>query len=163
MRRLAPWIYSTRALEVEPVDVLFYVREVEESEVGAYVVLAHTGHGATGYYLHLFAVHGPLALFVQLPVGGPRRSGPPQAMRIAHVFAELDVLFGAVAERPDLGALSASRRLVVLVSDPHGSAWRWADDGEGPLSARSRPHHEIETVRGAILAVQERERYAGSS
>jgi hypothetical protein len=156
LHRLAPWVYSTHSLDPGPNDVLHYVAEAEEGVAPLSLAIAHTGHGADGYYLHLFAVRGPVALFFQLAWGGPRRSGPQAAMHIARIFAELDVLLGAVAERTDLAELGPSRRLIVLVSDLHGSAWRWADDGGRPLAARLHPRRELETMREAVAAIRAR-------
>jgi hypothetical protein len=157
LHRLAPWVYSTRSLDPGPNDVLYYVAEAEAGIAPPSLVITHTGHGADGYYLHLFVVRGPVALFFQLTWGGPRRSGPHAAMRIARIFAELDVLLGVVSERSELAERGASGRLIVLVSDLHGSGWRWADDGGRPLAARLRARHELETMRKAIGAVRAHE------
>jgi hypothetical protein len=154
LTRLSPWVYSSRALDVPPYEIERYVREAEAGDAPEYTVVAHTGRGAKGYAIHVFAVHGPLALFVQVGFGGPFRRGPSAAMRVARVFAEVDVLLEVLAEAGGEGRIPVGRRFVVLASDVVGSGWRVVGDDGPELWSRRRDGREVETVREAIYGIR---------
>jgi hypothetical protein len=154
LKRLSPWVYSTRSIDISPYDIEWYVREAEDGSAPDYTLLAHTGHGPKGYAIHLFAVHGPLALFVQIGFGGPFKRGPQAAMRVARVFAEVDVLLEVLAEAGGEGHLPSGARYLILASDVAGSAWRRLEDDGPSIWSRRASGREIKAMQDAIASIR---------
>jgi hypothetical protein len=100
--------------------------EAVKQDIEDYVLLAHAGHGVNSYAIHVFVVHGPLALFLQVPWGGVYMDPKKSARRLADVFDCAGQLITAVREADTTDRLEPGKRLFVMVS-LGGSTWRWLD------------------------------------
>lgn len=145
LRERTPAIFSSHALDAPP-----YVLDVHLADwlSGAadfdHAVVAMDGHGTNSWAMHYYLVHGPLALFVQLPWGGAYVDEDAARARIRRVLEWAAPLPARLAALRDAGRLAAGRRLLVVVSRFTRAGWAWVDaPGASPDALDWHPAHQM--------------------
>jgi hypothetical protein len=82
------------------------------------------------YAIHVFVVHGPLALFLQVAWGGVYMDPNEAGRRMADIFAGAGQLIAAMRAANVRDRLEPGKRLFVIASLA-GSAWRWLEHPAG--------------------------------
>ena len=118
--------------------------EAVKQDIEDYVLLAHAGHGVNSYAIHVFVVHGPLALFLQVPWGGVYMDPKKSARRLADVFDCAGQLITAVREADTTDRLEPGKAAV-----RHGESGRL--DVEMVRSPGYRQRSRELTARSARL------------
>lgn len=121
-RNLGPWVYGTRPAPRSLYDIEAYVREVESQAAADYVLLGHAGHGTQSWGIHLYLVHGRLAVFLQAAWGGAYMDRDEATHSVAAKFQQ-----AAELERTMQFTHRNGRRLIVVASDFQLSRWRWLE------------------------------------
>jgi hypothetical protein len=96
-----------------------------------YLLLEYAGHGVNSYALSYFLVHGGLAAYLQIGLGGSLMDNDLQRRRIADAFTELAHLVEATAGR--------SERVTVFAWDMVGKVG-WVKPGEILADAWKNAH-----------------------
>ena len=118
LKEQGPWVYSTRLIEMSPYNLQAYVHEAERTQVGDYVVLAHSGHGANSYAIQYYVIRGILRMFLHLGWGGAYSDAEADAARISVCFSLADRVIEA-ADRA--GTLQAGEHVTIVASNYYGS------------------------------------------
>jgi hypothetical protein len=119
LKEQGKWLFSTRDLEMSPYNLDHYVQE-EDQAPAAYVVLAHSGHGANSYAIQYYLVSGPLRLFLHLGWGGVYMDTEAAASEVRECFSLANEIVAAtMASRK----FALGERLTIVGSDFYGSYW----------------------------------------
>ena len=119
MERISDWVFGTRGDARNLYEFIAFVQEAATSNVDDYLLLGQAGHGMQSYAMHYYLVEGQLALFLQMAWGGAYDDGEADRAAIAEQFALIPQLYNVVLE----SELPEDARLVVALSDMHGSRW----------------------------------------
>lgn len=119
MEQIGDWVFGTRTDSRSLYEFVSFVQEAATSNVDDYLMLGQAGHGIQSYAMHYYLVEGQLALFLQMAWGGAYDDGDADRAAIAEQFALIPQLYNVVLE----SELPEDARLVVALSDIHGSRW----------------------------------------
>lgn len=146
---IRPWVYGTRADIPDLYRFELFVTEVEDEDVPDYVVFGHAGHGFNSWAIHYYAVHGSLALLLQLPYGGAQMDNRQMAEDMAPVFAAAGDLIWGVEEATAAGR-ELPGRLTVAGSGFYGSRWTWLEGTGEERQPDQIAWHESSSVLDAL-------------
>ena len=110
-----------------------HVRQVMETDVEDYVVLAHSGHGVNSYALQYYVVCGPTRILLHLGWGGAYMDAVAAASKVRDCYSLADNIIAAVMATP---RIRSTDRLTVVGSDFYGSLWSLPDGSEGRVDAK---------------------------
>ncbi len=151
------WMFSSRNLPCSPYRFDVFAREAETGSIPDYVVLAHDGHGTNSYAMHVFAVHEPLALFLQCAWGGVYMDNEKTTLAMEALFDQVGQLIAASDAAQRAGRWPHGKNLLVAASDFGGSGWAWIDSLlGGPLLGQEPPWSRrsgLDTLYEAVEAV----------
>jgi len=116
---VSEWVFGTRTPEHSLYDFFSFVQEAATREIDDYLLIGQAGHGVQSYAMHYYLVEGQLALFLQMAWGGAYGDNDADRAAIAEQFALISQLYNVVQESD----LPPNARLVVALSDMHGSRW----------------------------------------
>lgn len=124
------WLFSTRAIQMSPYNLDYYVQEAEGTHVGDdYAVLSHSGHGVNSYAIQYYLVFGSLRMFLHLGWGGVYMDAAAAAAMIRECFLLADQIVSAT-----MTGGKVNERLTIVGSDSYGSYWETLDQ-----SRRTKP------------------------
>lgn len=124
IQRQHRFVFSSRAVNVDPYDYSSYVEEAMAPELEDYILVAHSGHGANSYGLSYYVAWSGLRLLLQLQWGGVYEAALQARDAISRTFEALQRLWPEVVSRVPM-----SPPLVVASSDFYGGCC--ARVGEG--------------------------------
>lgn len=101
LRRLRPWLWSTR--EIDPFAMYMFGEYIEEAFAGGtadYVAISHAGHGINSYGLNYHLVYGQVALFTQDGWGGGYMNPVQPRVDVGTTFSRVYELLASLPEDP---------------------------------------------------------------
>lgn len=123
---LDDWTLTSRALTPSAYLIDDYVRTAVDGDFDESIVIAHAGHGANSWALHLYRVTAGLAVFVQSSWGGSDIEDDAEAAETARFnrrVGAVDALFAIHTAQP---LVADGERAVIVESDFGRSRWaRW--------------------------------------
>jgi hypothetical protein len=120
LKKRGEWLFATRKIEMSPYILEHYISEVDETPVGDYVVLSHSGYGANSYAIQYYFVRGSLRMFLHLGWGGVYTDKKAATANIRNCFSLADKIVSAAQ---GVGRFGAGEYLTVVGSDSYGSYW----------------------------------------
>lgn len=126
LRERTPAIFSSHALEAPPYVLDVHLGDwLSGSAAFDHAVVAMDGHGTNSWAMHYYLVHGPLALFVQLPWGGAYVDEEAARAQIRRVLDWAAPLPARLAALQTAGRLDPGQKLLAVVSRFTRSGWAW--------------------------------------
>ncbi|MDI6754393.1 MAG: hypothetical protein QME78_08360 [Thermodesulfobacteriota bacterium] len=120
LKEQGKWLFATREIFAWPYNLHQYVREVDETHVDDYALLAHSGYGVNSYALQYYVVYGALRMFLFLGWGGVYMDAKADATKIRDCFSLADEIIPAVQT---VARLQAGDLITIVASDFYGSYW----------------------------------------
>ena len=124
IRRVAPWMWTSRESWTSPYDLSAWLSEVLKHPTEDYVMIGHAGHGMNSYALHYYLVYGPLAVFAQFHWGGAYTDQSRTVLSLSRLYEAVESMLTGIAAAVREGRLPESARLIVKQSDFAGHGWR---------------------------------------
>lgn len=119
LKEQGKWLFSTRAIQMSPYDLDYYVHEADGTQVDDYAILSHSGHGVNSYAIQYYLVFGPLRMFLHLGWGGVYMDANAAAAQVRECFLLADQIVLATMTEGKI-----SDRLTIVGSDFYGSFWK---------------------------------------
>ncbi len=140
LKEQGKWLFSTRAIQMSPYNLDYYVQEAAATHVGDdYAVLSHSGHGVNSYAIQYYLVLGSLRMFLHLGWGGVYMDADAAAAMIRECFLLADQIVSAT-----MTGDKVNERLTIVGSDFYGS--HWETPGQSPQTKPSYPKGPAETL-----------------
>lgn len=136
------WLFSTRQIDMWPYNLHHYLREVDETHVDDYALLAHSGYGANSYALQYYVVYGALRMFLYLGWGGAYMDAKADAAKIRECFSLADDI---IPEVQNMAWLRAGDLITIVSSDFYGSYWSPPGKSRRPKDVNYRDPAEVLT------------------
>ena len=134
LRKQSPFTYATGELNAPPYALEVHVNHfLRSSEPRDFTVLSLDGHGVNSWAFHYFLVHGPLALFVQLPWGGAYTDPTEARGEIERILTWSESLPARLATLKDRMLIGPEKKLLVVLSRFSRSGWAWVSPPEADL------------------------------
>lgn len=134
LRKQSPFTYATGELKSPPYALEVHVNQfLRSSEPQDFAVLSMDGHGTNSWAFHYFLVHGPLALFVQLPWGGAYTDASQARAEIDHILTWSESLPVRLATLKDRMLIDPEKKLLIVLSRYSRSGWAWVTPPESDL------------------------------
>jgi hypothetical protein len=154
-RQLSPWVYSTRTDIPSPYSIARFVEEVGTQPIADYVLLGHAGHGINYYAMHYYLVRGSLGMFLQIAWGGAYTDNDKAIEEMATAYTQAEQLVAAI----EAAELSASERLIVVISDFYGSRWTHLDGTKDPEAFHTDVNWQTDSdVLQKVLSIYAKEK-----
>ncbi len=160
LRERAPGLYSTRELAAPAYSLEAHVDGLLHStHPGDYAVLAMDGHGIQSWAFHYYLVHGPLALFVQLPWGGVYTDVADARAEIERVLAWARPLPQRLADLQQQGRLTPAQKLLVVLTRFGEPRWAWIQSPEAAAEEISwqPPAQMLSRIDEELTALNEKQ------
>ena len=127
IKELGAGVFGTEWAKGKPLyDIYPFVQETMRDPHAQFLVFGQAGHGVNSWAMHYYLVHGPIALFIQLPYGGVYMSREASVGAITGAWGLLKDLLKAVDEME----VNAEERLYIVESMLSGCRWAWGERGD---------------------------------